>query len=150
MTDQRAPFENIYPRAYGWTIDEEGYLAGLVSGDMGYEVTDRKLEDLWVDAQVEEESNNQRTGGREWPVYNAMMTLVRSFAKTLYPAIKTDDFYEGDVVSKKPGASGPHIMGKILFTHRNDSGLLQLVIQSAAHDKLQVVWASDFELFVPE
>ena len=148
MTDQREPFETIYPKAYGWTLDNEGYLAGLVSGDMGYEATDRKLEDLWVDAQVAEDISNRRTGERMWPVHNAMMALVRSFAKTLYPAIKTE-FYEGVVVSKKPDASGPYVMGEILYTYRNRTAL-QLIIKSFAHDKLQVVWASDFELFVPE
>lgn len=39
-------FKEIYKMAHGWTIDNDGYLWGLTSGDQGFEKTDMRLNDL--------------------------------------------------------------------------------------------------------
>lgn len=85
----RTPFAEVHARAYGWTVDDEGYLAGLVAGDMGYEQTDMKFCDFFVDAQVAEEKRLHRIGvfPCPWPVSEVTMTFIN----TCYDAIKAID-----------------------------------------------------------
>lgn len=87
---ERVSFAEIYSKAYGWTVTDDGYLAGLVAGDMGYEITDKKLEDLFVDAQVAEEKSARETKG-PWPFHEAVMTLVQTAVEVLYPDVKKSE-----------------------------------------------------------
>lgn len=73
----RTPFSEVFPKAYGWTVDDDGYLAGLVNGDMGYETTDMKLVDLFVEAQVNEDRRARPTKG-PWPVYSATIEFINA------------------------------------------------------------------------
>ena len=74
----RRPFADVFSEAYGWTVDVDGYLAGLVAGDMGYDQTDLLLSDLLVDAQVAEDRRNRTTNGgpHSWPFHEALMAFV--------------------------------------------------------------------------
>jgi len=74
----RRPFADVFAEAYGWTVDVDGYLAGLVAGDMGYDQTDLLLSDLLVDAQVAEDRRNRTTQGGpySWPFHEALMAFV--------------------------------------------------------------------------
>ena len=74
----RRPFADVFAEAYGWTVDVDGYLAGLVAGDMGYDQTDLLLSDLLVDAQVAEDRRNRtiKGGPYSWPFHEALMAFV--------------------------------------------------------------------------
>ena len=74
----RRPFADVFAEAYGWTVDVDGYLAGLVAGDMGYDQTDLLLSDLLVDAQVAEDRRNRtiKSGPYSWPFHEALMAFV--------------------------------------------------------------------------
>lgn len=62
-----------------------------------------------------------------------------------------EEFKITDMVVKRPDASGYYVMGEVVMTYRKSEGSpLQLVIRSAAHDKLQVGFASQFEMFDPD
>ena len=81
----RAPFTQILQQAYGWTLDKDDYLAGLVAGDMGYDSTDMKLSDLIIEAQVAEDKAQRALPreARSWPVHTAIMNLVAACAKSI-------------------------------------------------------------------
>lgn len=75
MTDS-TPFKEVADKAYGWLIDEEGFLWGLVAGDQGYEKTDMKFSDLIGTALANEEKRFYQTGNKEWPINTAWFNLM--------------------------------------------------------------------------
>lgn len=79
MTERR-PFAEVHAEAYGWTVDDEGYLCGLVSGDMGYDQTDMKLTDLMADAQVAEDKRLRAIGDFpcDWPIDDLIQRFVNA------------------------------------------------------------------------
>jgi hypothetical protein len=81
----RRPFAEVYAEAYGWTLDNDGYLAGLVAGDMGYETTDMLFTDLFVDGQVAEHKALFERGEFpcRWPVNEATLAFVDACANAL-------------------------------------------------------------------
>ena len=78
LPEDRRPFAEVHAEAYGWTLDNDGYLCGLVAGDMGYDHTDMKLTDLLVDAQVAENKRLREAGvfPCKWPVHEATLAFI--------------------------------------------------------------------------
>lgn len=83
----RTPFAEVHAQAYGWTLDDEGYLCGLVAGDMGYEQTDMKFTDFFVDAQVAERKRLFATGNFpcRWPVSEVTIDFINACYDELKP-----------------------------------------------------------------
>lgn len=89
------PFREVFAQAYGWTVDDDGYLWGLVAGDMGYEKTDAKLSDLMAAAWNAEDDRFRATGEKIWPVHEATMAFVAALAKATEPPASGIDAREG-------------------------------------------------------
>ena len=102
---ERRPFADVHAEAYGWTLDNDGFLAGLVAGDMGYDHTDLLLSDLLIDAQVAE-GRRERTkqgGPYSWPFHDALMALVSTGYAAIQQAAPASDTTAG----YEPEASEP-------------------------------------------
>lgn len=102
--DPPRPFKEVLPEAYGWLVDEDGYLWGLTAGDMGYDQTDMRLVDLF-DLAVEAEWHRFKiTGEKKWPVHEIALDFISTLAAAL--GIKAQKGQAQILVANSPVAEG--------------------------------------------
>lgn len=57
--EQLKEFSKVHDHAYGWTSNDDGVLVGLVAGDMGYDLTEITLNDLFETACLKNWNSNE-------------------------------------------------------------------------------------------
>jgi hypothetical protein len=81
----KSDFFEIVKVAYGWVLDDEGYLCGLTHGDMGYTHTDMKLTTLFEEALFKEEVRlfKEANFPCEWPLHTMCIDFIKLAAEEM-------------------------------------------------------------------